>query len=87
MPLTVCRVSKAFGVGKGKVDALQDIDLEVSAGEFAAIVRPALASAAWRPITQATSTLPDRAPEIGPGERMGAHGARNVKSMATFIGN
>lgn len=37
-PITVRGVSKAFGVGKGRVEALRDIDLEVSAGEFVAIV-------------------------------------------------
>ncbi|WP_439402569.1 ABC transporter ATP-binding protein [Bradyrhizobium sp. DASA03068] len=37
-PITVHRVSKAFGVGKGSIEALRDIDLEVSAGEFVAIV-------------------------------------------------
>ncbi|MFG3594689.1 ABC transporter ATP-binding protein [Bradyrhizobium sp. RDI18] len=36
--ITVRRVSKAFGAGKGKVEALRDVDIEVSAGEFVAIV-------------------------------------------------
>lgn len=37
-PIEVSGVSKAFGVGKGRVEALRDIELEVSAGEFVAIV-------------------------------------------------
>lgn len=37
-PITVRAVSKAFGSGKGRVEALRDIDLEVNAGEFVAIV-------------------------------------------------
>ncbi|MCK1728892.1 ABC transporter ATP-binding protein [Bradyrhizobium sp. 142] len=37
-PITICSVSKSFGVGKGKVEALHDIQLEVRAGEFVAIV-------------------------------------------------
>ncbi|EIG61327.1 ABC transporter ATP-binding protein [Bradyrhizobium sp. WSM1253] len=37
-PIVVRHVSKAFGVGKGKIEALQDIDVEVNAGEFVAIV-------------------------------------------------
>lgn len=37
-PITARAVSKAFGSGKGRVEALRDIDLEVNAGEFVAIV-------------------------------------------------
>ncbi|MGY4298684.1 ABC-type nitrate/sulfonate/bicarbonate transport system ATPase subunit [Bradyrhizobium sp. i1.4.4] len=37
-PITVSGVSKALGVGKGSIEALRDIELEVSAGEFVAIV-------------------------------------------------
>ncbi|MFB6462882.1 ABC transporter ATP-binding protein [Bradyrhizobium tunisiense] len=37
-PIVVRHVSKAFGVGKGKIEALQDIDVDVDAGEFVAIV-------------------------------------------------
>lgn len=37
-PITIHGVSKTFGVGKGSVQALLDIHLEVRAGEFVAIV-------------------------------------------------
>ncbi len=37
-PITISGVSKTFGSGTAGVQALQDVDLEVAAGEFVAIV-------------------------------------------------